>query len=69
MDPYFIGPVCDSSQFRCVSDGSCIDKWRECDGVFDCPDNSDEDVLKCLRRKCLLTSLWKILYFIDVGLA
>ena len=33
---------CSPSQFKCASDGDCIDKSWVCDKEFDCKDNSDE---------------------------
>lgn len=33
--------MCQEDEFRC-NDGSCIPKWRQCDGAPDCTDNEDE---------------------------
>ena len=39
--------TCSSWQFRCVSSGICISRWRVCDGYCHCSDCSDE-CGKCL---------------------
>ncbi|XP_070574355.1 G-protein coupled receptor GRL101-like [Ptychodera flava] len=36
--------------FQCKSDAMCIDSCRQCDGVCDCLDNSDEDEAECKDR-------------------
>ena len=33
---------CGSNQFRCTSNGRCIDQSMRCNGVKDCNDGSDE---------------------------
>lgn len=38
--------TCDEFQFECT-DGTCIDDFRKCNGVANCPDGSDETALSC----------------------
>ena len=38
---------CQPDQFECVSGDLCIDSSEECNGVYDCPDHSDEDPSLC----------------------
>lgn len=38
----FVVSTCRPDEFRC-SDGTCINLVKECDGVRDCVDNSDEN--------------------------
>lgn len=33
---------CKDDEFRCLSDGSCIEKRKQCDNVSHCADSSDE---------------------------
>ena len=42
LDCMFFSDECDFWQFKCLSDGICIDTRRKCDGVPECRDNSDE---------------------------
>lgn len=38
---------CRAHEFRCVSDGLCLDKLRLCDGINHCADGSDESEVSC----------------------
>ncbi|ESO96764.1 hypothetical protein LOTGIDRAFT_143634 [Lottia gigantea] len=35
-------PACKPDQFKCVERGLCIDESDRCNGLYDCPDHSDE---------------------------
>ena len=47
----FAGDGCDSDEYQCPSDRSCIDEDRVCDGYPDCPDSEDEYDNNCEPRE------------------
>lgn len=36
-----------NEQFKCLTGGGCVDRWKKCDGNFDCHDQSDESKIVC----------------------
>ena len=48
-----IPPPCQSTEFQCVTSGTCIDVQRQCDGVKDCNDGSDEAKSICSGKESL----------------
>ena len=38
-----VASLCSSTEFECHSGEKCIASRRQCDGIFDCFDFSDED--------------------------
>lgn len=39
-----VNTTCKPDQFLCYSDGSCIEAYKYCNGIIDCPDESDESL-------------------------
>lgn len=44
---------CKVDEFQCVSDKSCIESYKKCDGVNHCRDNSDEQDCPSLGKLIL----------------
>lgn len=51
--------VCDSTKFRC-SNGQCINRRFRCNGIFDCLDNSDEQLCNVTKSSCQFGSCSQI---------
>ncbi|XP_033629026.1 low-density lipoprotein receptor-related protein 2-like [Asterias rubens] len=61
-------PACTTAQFACIAEQKCIPWYRQCNGINDCSDNSDEQncpvrycqpgEYQCNDGSCLQSILW-----------
>lgn len=49
----FLDYECKENEFRCSSDGLCVDKSYLCDGIRHCSDGEDELEETCAEGKCV----------------
>ena len=62
----FFSEICNVNEFRCPTDGRCIDKSLRCNGYPDCPDIADEAGCRETGKFSHLLYLWIMVLGINI---